>query len=130
MLKILILDDEKLIRWSLHQILSGEGQEVDVAASADEALRLASAHPYNLILADLEVCGDRGKAFFSDLMAGQRDSRLVILTAMPKEDAERTLAGCPISRIIEKPFAAEDIKMIVRNALNLYKRSKDPSKEV
>lgn len=130
MSKVLILDDEKLIRWSLHQILSGDGHEVDVAASTDEALRFASAHPYHIILADLEVCGDQGEAFFLDLMAGQRDAKLVILTAMPKDDAERTLADCPISRIIEKPFAAEDIKMLVRNALSLDIRSKDPSKEV
>jgi DNA-binding response OmpR family regulator len=115
--RILILDDEKLIRWSLNQILLQDGYEVDAAATVEEAARLAQSGRYALILADLEVCGDRAKACFSEFARIQAGARIIVLTAVPGDQAEQRLGGFKPDRILEKPFESEEILAAVKAAL-------------
>jgi two-component system response regulator PilR (NtrC family) len=115
--RILILDDEKLIRWSLSHIFLQEGYEVDSAASIEEAARLAKSRSYALILADLEVCGDQAKACFSEFVRVQKGAKVIILTAVPKDQAERRLGDFKAERILEKPFDSEEIREAVKTAL-------------
>jgi len=116
--KILVLDDEKLIRWSLKQILSQEGYEVDTAATTDEALRLSRSKPYALIFADLEVCGDQAGTFYARLLTGQKRATIIVLTALTKEQAEQRLGDFKPDLILEKPFVAENIKAAAQKALS------------
>ena len=102
--RILILDDEKLIRWSLNQIFLQDGYAVDSAASRDEAGRLVNSRAYEVILADLEVCGDQADAFFAEFARVQKRAKIIILTAVPADQAERRLGGFKAERILEKPF--------------------------
>ncbi len=115
--RILILDDEKLIRWSLNQIFLQEGYEVDLAATVEEAARLANTRSYELILADLEVCGDQAKARFTEFVRLQKGAKIIILTAVPGDQAERRLGGFKAERILEKPFDSQEIRAAVKAAL-------------
>ncbi|MDH4197363.1 MAG: response regulator [Candidatus Aminicenantes bacterium] len=115
--RILVLDDEKLIRWSLNYIFHQAGFDVDLAASTDEALSLARTRSYGLILADLEVCGDQAKTFFPGLVREQAEAKVIIITALPSEQAERELGDFKAFRIMEKPFASEEIRAAVKAAL-------------
>ena len=115
--RILVLDDEKLIRWSLKQILTQEGFEVDTAASTDEALDLCGLKRYGLIIADLEICGDQGRSYYKKLLSRQDGAKLVIVTALAKDQAERELAELAPYAILEKPFESEAIKATAVRAL-------------
>src|SRR5512140_133891 len=117
MLRIMILDDEKLIRWSLDKILAQDGYAVDTAATAAEALALADKAEYSLILTDLEICGDQAKTFFAGLITKQPKARIVTLTALAREEAEKLLGGVAPYAIIEKPFTSEAIRAVVQNAV-------------
>ena len=122
MLRILILDDEKLIRWSLDKILSQEGYEVDTAATTEDALKLAEAKEYALILTDLEICGDQAKPFFANMISKQPKACVVTLTALTKDQAEKTLGEVSTYAIIEKPFTSEAIRAVVNAAVGPEKR--------
>lgn len=115
--RVLVLDGEKLIRWSLKQLLSEEGHEVDTAATADEALRLAETRNYALIITDLEICGEQAKTFYGRMLSKQEGSSVIVLTALAKDQAEKTLADFKTFLILEKPFASEDIKSSAKKAL-------------
>jgi DNA-binding response OmpR family regulator len=117
--RILVLDDEKLIRWSLNQIFRQEGFDVDAAATTDEAISLAQKNSYGLILADLEVCGDKARTFFPALVRDQAGAKVIIITALPADQAERQLGEFKAHRIMEKPFASEAIREAVKAALRL-----------
>jgi len=123
MLRVLVLDDEKLIRWSLDKILSQEGYLVDTAATMDDALKLADAKVYDLFISDLEICGDQAKPFFSAMLAKQPKARVIALTALAKDLADRTLGEIMICAIIEKPFTSEEIKTVVKTAVSPRKAS-------
>lgn len=115
--RILVLDDEKLIRWSLNEIFQQEGFEVDSAETMDEACRLARTKSYGLVLADLEVCGDQAASFFPGLARDQKEAKVIIITALPPDQAERQLGDFRPHRIMEKPFASAQIREAVRAVL-------------
>jgi DNA-binding response OmpR family regulator len=117
MIRIMILDDEKLIRWSLDKILAQDGYTVDCAATTGEALALAGKADYALILTDLEICGDQAQPFFADMISKQPRARIVALTALARDEAERTLGGISTHAILEKPFSSESIRAVVHAAL-------------
>jgi DNA-binding response OmpR family regulator len=116
-LRIMILDDEKLIRWSLDQILAQDGYAVDTAETTAEAMALADGTEYALILTDLEICGDRVKPFLEGMIAKQPRARIITLTALARDEAERLLGGVAVTAIIEKPFTSEAIRTAVHGAI-------------
>lgn len=124
MRKILVVDDDKLIRWSLKEIFSQEGYTVDTVASAKEALELAENIPYDLIIADLEISGDDGVEMLKKAKAFQRDLKIIILSALTRHQIENQLGGLSIFSIIEKPFESKQILSIVREALTFSKQNK------
>jgi DNA-binding response OmpR family regulator len=125
MLRILILDDEKLIRWSLDKILSQDGYEVDTAATTNDALKLADKTKYDLIITDLEICGDQAKPFFANMISKQPKACVVTLTALTKDQAEKTLGEVATYAIIEKPFTSEAIRSVVNAAVGQMNRTLD-----
>jgi DNA-binding NtrC family response regulator len=130
MIRIMILDDEKLIRWSLDKILAQDGYAVDSAATTGEALALADRAEYDLILTDLEICGEAARPFFTELISKQPKARVVTLTAMARDEAERALGGIPTYAILEKPFTSEAIRSVVHTAIDQANRpSKSSIKE-
>ena len=58
--KILVVDDEHLIRWSLEQNLKKQGYEVLTASNGEEALKLVHEEQPELILLDIQMPGING----------------------------------------------------------------------
>ena len=58
--RILVVDDEYLIRWSLQQELEKEGYEVAVAEDGESALRMVREAPPDLVLLDIQLPGIGG----------------------------------------------------------------------
>jgi DNA-binding NtrC family response regulator len=117
--KILVVDDDKLIRWSLKEIFSQEGYSVDTVATAKEALKQAKKITYKLIFADLEISNESGIEMLKNAKIHQPDARIIILSALTKQQIEPRLGNLNIYSIIEKPFKSEQIRTIVKRALDL-----------
>ena len=58
--KLLVVDDEHLIRWSLEQNLIKQGYEVVTAGSGEDALRLLREEQPDLVLLDIQLPGMSG----------------------------------------------------------------------
>ena len=61
-MKILIVDDEKSIRFALKDIIEFEGHEVSLAADGKEGLEMALANNYDVIFSDIKMPGMDGFA--------------------------------------------------------------------
>jgi DNA-binding NtrC family response regulator len=125
----MVVDNEKLIRWTIDQLLSPEGYEIEAAATAAEALRLSAKNRFDLILADPEACGEHPETFFGEIREKQAGAALVILTAIPRDAAGTGFDRFGAFRILEKPFDAEEIYAAAREALGSRKLAGDPNKE-
>lgn len=117
LIKILVVDDDKLIRWSLKEIFSQEGYVVDAVATAKDALKQAKNITYELIFSDLEISDESGIEMLRKARTFQPDAKIIILSALTKPQIEPKLGNLSIFSIIEKPFRSEQIKTIVIEAL-------------
>lgn len=117
MAKMLVIDDDKLIRWSLKEIFSQEGYKVDTASTAKDALKQVTNNPYDLIFADLEINEDNAFEMLNKIKEIQPQTKIIILSALSKDQIGPQLGNLNIFSIIEKPFKSEQIKSIAKEAL-------------
>jgi DNA-binding response OmpR family regulator len=113
--RILIIDDDKLLRWVLREICVREGHDVSAVADAESALREVESGSCDIIFADLETESIDAGAIAGKLSALQPKASLVLLSARPRQEIESLLGGFAISGIIEKPFDASDVRSFISN---------------
>lgn len=117
--KILVVDDDKLIRWSLKEIFTQEGYNVDTVQTANDALHLATHNPYHLIFADVDLKEKSGIDMLRKICRAQPLTKIVILSTYARDQIEPLLNNLNTFSIVEKPFRPEQIKAIAKEALNL-----------
>src|SRR5437773_9543178 len=79
--KILIVDDEPIIRESLGEFLTQEGYAVTVAGSAEDALALALDTPFDLVLCDVQLPGLDGIELLDRLLKISPETFVILITA-------------------------------------------------
>jgi len=114
MLKALIIDDDKLIRWSLKQIVSQDGHQVDEACNEEEALSHVRTTDYDVVFADFELGDSDAAELLKSLRIIRPAAVVIILSALPSGQIESRLQGIEVLRIVEKPFEPEQIRAILR----------------
>ncbi|MFC2166034.1 response regulator [Acidobacteriota bacterium] len=125
MLRALVIDDDKLIRWSLQEIFSQEGHHVDTVATVSDALAQAEKSPYHLIFADMEIDDADSIDMLRKLLNLQPKAEIVILSAQTRQHIEDQIAELSISKIIEKPFNSDQIRGIAKAALDLLNKENE-----
>jgi DNA-binding NtrC family response regulator len=113
--RILVVDDEFLIRWSLTNALSQEGHEVISVEDGKKAIEAARAQPFDFVITDLVMPELDGWKVLEVLRQIQPASRVIILTAHGKEDGERMAKERGAWAYLEKPYVIDQIKKILRN---------------
>ena len=114
MLKALIIDDDKLIRWSLKEIFTQDGHQVDEACDQEEALNHARRTDYDVVFADFELEDSDAAEMLKSLNIIRPQAVVIILSALPSGQIEPRLQGLEVLRIVEKPFEPEQIRSILR----------------
>jgi DNA-binding NtrC family response regulator len=112
MAKALIVDDDKLICWSLQEIISQLGYSVEIAAETASARQIMTKEQYALIFIDMELKEESGIQLLKEVKSLQPDSRIVILSALNKEQIEAEISGYDIFALLEKPFESNRIREI------------------
>ena len=106
---ILLVDDDPAVRRMVKALFGREGHSVDVARNPQQAIDMARARGYDLILADIQASA-RGKLFVEALMEaspGLRD-RTLVATGDIRPATEETLARLGL-RYVRKPFNLRDL---------------------
>jgi DNA-binding response OmpR family regulator len=102
--KILIVDDENLIRWSLCMTLQGENFEVHLAESAEVAMELARQFEFDLIITDYRLEKEDGLAFTQKIKSNSPNTIVFILTAYGTEELRTRAEELGVEAFIDKPF--------------------------
>lgn len=118
MIKILVIEGDKLIRWSLGEAFRQSRYQLDEAATWNEALNAARQAEFRLILADVEIQDEQSLAQLKEIQHLQPAASLLILSSDPIDKTESALRKLGRFRVIEKPYSLESIKAFVRDALN------------
>jgi len=114
---VLVVDDEKLIRWTLQQCLASEGYRVMEADSGDDALRLARDEPPDLMILDLRLPGTDGMTVLREVRDLEPDLPVIIMTAHESVDSAVRAMKLGARDYVSKPLNLEELKVAIRKAL-------------
>lgn len=107
--RILVVEDEFLIRLTLVEALTDEGFDVIEAASADAALPMLQSDPtITVLLTDIQLPGDLdGRSLVKRVRETRPTLPVLFMTGRP--DLERESRISPLDQFIAKPYTLADI---------------------
>ena len=117
--RILVVDDEQVVRDVVNRVLTGEGHKVETVDNAADALKKIESKRYNLILMDIKMTGMDGPELYKRIqkIAKSLARRVVFITGdVMGADTEKFLSETKVAHI-EKPFDAERLSREVQRAL-------------
>ena len=115
-LRILIVDDETIVRDSLGAWFRQDGHRVDLAESGRDALRLVTANRYDIAFLDIKMPGMDGLELQARLAAADPELSVVLMTAYASvETAVKAMKNGAYDYIV-KPFDPDDLSMLVKRA--------------
>ena len=115
--KLLVVDDELIVRDSLDKWFREEGYEVAVADSAQEALAKMAADRFDLALVDIKMPGVDGVELQKRMHEIDPDMLVIIMTGYASVETAVTALKNGAYDYISKPFDPDDMAHTVHNAL-------------
>ncbi len=118
--KLLVVDDEELIRQMLHEFLEGEGYDVTAVVSGEEAVAICQDPNVNIDVAilDMSLPGITGQETFKCLMELQREIKVIISTGDPHQQAVHDVMGQGAHGMLSKPFQLDHLAKVVKQLLS------------
>ncbi len=115
--KILVVDDERLVRWSLRQKCEEWGYQVLEAEAGEPGLKVAQRESPDLVLLDVRL-PDIGGLEVLDQLKKNGDARAVIMiTADPQLDDVKAALKLGAYDFVGKPIDFDELNVTVKNAL-------------
>jgi DNA-binding NtrC family response regulator len=115
--KLLVVDDEHLIRWSLEQNLKKQGYEVVTAGSGEDALRLVREEQPDLVLLDIQLPGISGIEVLEKIKEHDEDIVVIMVTANSALENAVSAMRLGATDYISKPFNLDELSIVVKKAL-------------
>ncbi len=112
--KILIADDEFLIRWSLTQALCQEGHEVISVEDGRKAIEAAEAEHFDFIITDLVMPESDGWEVLKMTTRTESPPRVIVITARGNDETGTVAKARGAWAYVEKPYIIDKIKEILR----------------
>jgi DNA-binding NtrC family response regulator len=119
--RILVVDDEKLIRWSLQECLQQEGYQVRAVENGKAALESLDEEVYDLVLLDYKLPDTNGLEVLGKIRGGSPDLPVVMITSHSSVENAVAAMRAGATDYVGKPFRNEDILLRVDRALETGK---------
>ncbi len=118
--RILIVDDEDIIRWTLSRKLSKEGYRCQEAESGEEALRTMRSNPSELVILDINMPGRPGTEILPEIRADFPGTAVIMASAVSDPNVITQCIWDGAHDYICKPFKLGDV--LVSVGMSLEKR--------
>jgi DNA-binding NtrC family response regulator len=123
--RILIIDDEEIIRESGRRVLEPAGYEVQTAKAGGEGLQLLDAGTVDLVLTDLKMPDIDGIEVLIKIKENWPDTEVIIMTGYGTVNTAVKAMKMGVFDYIEKPFSPDDLLSLVARALSRQNLSTD-----
>lgn len=124
--RILLVEDDPAARDSLVQILHSLNYRVTAAGSGEEALRLETEHPFDLLITDVVLPGLGGMDLALELTRRWPDTRVILVSGYTSDSVIRLGVPSGLVRFLQKPFDSVALAVELRLALEEPSEPSDP----
>ena len=123
--RILVIDDDKDLRFNLSSILKDEGYDVLAVEDGREALKTVQNNSPNLVLLDIRLPSMNGMEILEKLKRIDKDLLIIMLTAYVEvKDAVKAMKLGAFD-YVTKPFDNEELILIIKKALQTQYLSRE-----
>lgn len=116
--RILVADDDAVIRAGLLRILTAEGYEVDTVSNGCAALQRLDEKKYKLLVTDLKMPGMSGLEVLREIRSCQPELPVVLITGYAAIDNAVEAMKNGATDYLSKPFSNDEIVNKVKNAID------------
>lgn len=116
-LRVLVVEDERLLRWSIAETLIAAGHTVVEADTGGAALgQLRDQAPVDVVLLDLRLPDVADLSLLSDIRATAPQLPIVMMTAFGTPDLSNTARHLGACDVLDKPFDLYALEQILEDA--------------
>ena len=123
--KILIVDDELIMRESLAGWLERDGHDVDTAASGEEALYKCKDRRFDILLVDIKMEGMSGLDVLKQIKGSDPDVAVVMITAYGSIPSAIEAMKNGAYDYLLKPFDPNELGVIIEKIIDLQAQAKE-----
>ncbi len=107
--RILIVDDEEVVRLSHLRTLASDHYNVEAALNGTEALRAMEQSPFDLVLLDLRMPDMDGLSVLKAIKQRWPESEVIIITGYPSIDTAKEAVRLGAYDYLAKPVGPDDV---------------------
>ena len=115
--KILIIDDEDVVRNYVRRALAGRGWEVAEKADGASALALLEKEEFDVVVCDLKMPDMRGEEVVKRISALRPGARIIVITGSVSNIASPIVPGVNVAGFLIKPFGINEIRELAEKVL-------------
>ena len=115
--KVLVVDDELLLRMTLDSGLTDRGYQVETASTVREGLALAESFHPDAVLLDNRLGEDRGLDHISAFRQMDEEVQIILMTAYGSISQAVEAMKLGVSNYVQKPFDLDEIDLIIRRGM-------------
>jgi response regulator NasT len=129
--RVVIAEDEAIIRLDLREILEEEGYEVVAETGrGDEAIELVKTHDPDVVILDIRMPGMDGLAAAREINEQDNSAAVLMLTAFSQRDLIEQARDAGALAYLVKPFDRSELVPAIEVALGRHRQMKDLANEV
>lgn len=114
--KILVVDDEVMMRNLILKILESEGYQITMTSSGDEALAMLKENNYDLLLTDVKMPGMSGFELLKQVKKSWPDMVVIVMTGYGDAYTVKEALLLGADEYVSKPFKGHEVSLIVERA--------------
>ena len=118
MKRILVVDDETIVRETLSKLLSNFGYQVVCAQNGYDGLELFQNNSIELVLTDWDMPGMDGWSLAAGIKARSPGVPVIMVTGKDREEVSQRLNESDVDGVIFKPLRVEEVKGTVHKMLS------------
>jgi len=115
--KVLIVEDEAVVRESLRDWLIEDGYDVECVETGEEALEKIKKEEFGVIVLDLRLPGIDGLQLFEQAKELRAETKGILITAYPSKETRLKAEMLGLLDYLAKPFKVEDLEKLISAAL-------------
>ena len=112
--RVLVVDDEENLNWSLVNSLQKEGYVTEGAHTGEEALQRMADAPFDCVISDVKMPGMDGFELLQWLRQHRPQTRVIMMTAFGSPTARQEALRNGVIAYLEKPFDLRTLKEKLR----------------
>jgi len=115
-MKVLVIDDEQLVRWFLERALKRWSFEVSSATGAQEALHLLETNTFDLVFTDLKMPSGSGSVIVDTILEMENPPKLIVCSAYITAEMEEDFRNKGVA-ILKKPFKLDELEESLKSII-------------